>query len=159
MGKGSEFVVRLPIAASSEAETQETEKIDHGEFVPLRVLVIDDNVDAADSFSMLLKSMGHNVRTVYDGPAGIAKAQEFSPDVVMLDIGMPVMSGYDVARALRGGAADYVLVAVTGWGHEAAKRQAREAGFAHHLVKPISESAIIELLAMVAKQRGSRKPG
>ena len=127
--------------------------MDSEEFVPLRVLVIDDNLDAANSLALLLKSMGHELRTVYDGPAGIAMAQEFSPEVVMLDIGMPVMSGYDVARALRAVSKDSVLVAVTGWGHEAAKRQAREAGFDLHLVKPVSDAMLAQMLADIAKNR------
>ena len=129
------------------------------EFLPLRILVVDDNVDAANSLSLLMKSMGHETRAVYDGPSGIAMAQEFSPDVVMLDIGMPVMNGYDVARALRAASLRYVLVAVTGWGHEAAKRQAREAGFDHHLVKPVSESEVIELLALIAQRHRSAQAG
>ena len=104
LGKGSEFIVRLPIAVDLEQpERRKRSRSAAVNSVPLRVLVVDDNVDAADSLSLLMKSMGHEVRTVYDGPSGIAMAQEFSPDVVMLDIGMPVMSGYDVARALRGG--------------------------------------------------------
>jgi CheY-like chemotaxis protein len=78
-------------------------------------------------------------------------AQEFFPDVVMLDIGMPVMSGYDVARALRASGSRHVIVAVTGWGHEAAKRQAREAGFDHHLVKPIGESELFDVLARISR--------
>ena len=124
----------------------------------MRILVVDDNVDAANSLSLLMKSMGHETRAVYDGPSGIAMAQEFTPDVVMLDIGMPVMNGYDVARALRAASLRYVLVAVTGWGHEAAKRQAREAGFDHHLVKPVSESQVIELLALIAHRHRSARP-
>jgi len=122
---------------------------------PMRVLVIDDNVDAANSLCLLLQSMGHTVRAVYDGPSGIAMAQEFMPEVVMLDIGMPVMSGYDVARALRASASRYVIVAVTGWGHEAAKRQSREAGFDHHLVKPVSEAQLAEVLATITRTRAT----
>jgi CheY-like chemotaxis protein len=95
------------------------------------------------------------VRAVYDGPSGIAMAQEFVPEVVMLDIGMPVMSGYDVARALRASSSRYVIVAVTGWGHEAAKRQSREAGFDHHLVKPVSEAQLAEVLATITRTRAT----
>jgi len=123
---------------------------------PLRVLVIDDNVDAANSLCLLLQSMGHTVRAVYDGPSGLAMAQEFTPEVIMLDIGMPVMSGYDVARALRASAMRYVIVAVTGWGHEAAKRQSREAGFDHHLVKPVSEAQLAEVLATITRTRATQ---
>ncbi|HEU4693274.1 MAG TPA: response regulator, partial [Vicinamibacterales bacterium] len=86
--------------------------------------------------------------------AGIATAQEFAPTIALLDIGMPGMNGYDVARALRSSLPHCVAVAVTGWGHDAAKRQSREAGFAHHLVKPVSESDLIKVLAEIARVRG-----
>ena len=154
LGKGSEFVVRLPIWPKAPAAVTDPRTEQGGEsFAPLRILVIDDNHDAADSLCLLLHSLGQEARAMYDGPSGIAAMQDFAPDVVMLDIGMPKMSGYEVARALRAGSAPLVIVAVTGWGHEAAKRQAREAGFDHHLVKPVSEAALLELLKRVAGQR------
>jgi len=157
LGKGSEFVVRLPLAAAPAAA-------DSGDVVvareagarSLRVLIIDDNVDAANSLCMLLTSLGHSARAAYGGPAGIAMAQEFSPDVVLLDLGMPVMSGYDVARALRASHPGMVLVAVTGWGDEAAKNKSRESGFDHHLVKPVAESALIDLLGTVLGEQAAR---
>ena len=156
LAKGSEFVVRLPIGESLRREPRgDPAPLIPDQSPPLRVLVIDDNEDAADSFCMLMKAMGHEVRAAYNGPSGIAVAQEFDPDAVMLDIGMPGMSGYEVARALRADAAGHVLVAVTGWGDEAAKRQAREAGFDHHLVKPVNESVLIELLAGISKNRSA----
>jgi len=156
LGKGSEFIVRLPLAARPPGErTEEQARSQDAAQRPMRVLVIDDNVDAANSLCLLLQSMGHTVRAVYDGPSGIAMAQEFVPEVVMLDIGMPVMSGYDVARALRASASRYVIVAVTGWGHEAAKRQSREAGFDHHLVKPVSEAQLAEVLATITRTRAA----
>jgi PAS domain S-box-containing protein len=159
LGKGSEFIVRLPMAAPcASIPPPDARNVAPDEFQPLRILAVDDNVDAANSLSLLLKSMGHETRAVYDGPSGIAMAQEFAPDVVMLDIGMPVMNGYDVARALRTASLRYVLIAVTGWGHEAAKRQAREAGFDHHLVKPVSEGEVIELLSVIAHRRRSCRP-
>jgi CheY-like chemotaxis protein len=154
LGKGSEFIVRLPLTQRPAADppAREEQSIDPAPR-PMRVLVIDDNVDAANSLCLLLQSMGHTVRAVYEGPSGIAMAQEFTPEVVMLDIGMPVMSGYDVARALRASSSRYVIVAVTGWGHEAAKRQSREAGFDHHLVKPVNEEQLAEVLASIARTR------
>jgi PAS domain S-box-containing protein len=154
LGKGSEFIVQLPIThAIAPVPPKEPEP---SEFRPFRILVVDDNQDAANSLAMLLKTLGHDVRTMYDGPSAIAAAQELLPEVVMLDIGMPVMNGYDVARALRAGHPDVIIVAVTGWGHEAAKRQAKSAGFDHHLVKPVAESMLIELLARVAAERQGR---
>jgi PAS domain S-box-containing protein len=152
LGKGSEFIVRLPVSPRlGQAEAGESPPAEESGAAPLRVLVIDDNVDAANSLCLLLQSLGHAVRATYDGPSGIAMAQEFQPDAVLLDIGMPVMSGYDVARALRASSGRYVIVAVTGWGHEAAKRQAREAGFDHHLVKPVSEAELTSVLARIAR--------
>jgi len=152
--KGSEFIVRLPLQS---IEPRPGFEVGAGEvareFVSLRILAVDDNVDAADSLSTLLSAMGHETRVAYDGPSGIAVAQAFAPEVAMLDIGMPSMNGYDVARALRSMLPGLVIVAVTGWGHDAAKRQAREAGFDHHLVKPLQESTLIELLSNVARDR------
>jgi PAS domain S-box-containing protein len=157
LGKGSEFIVRLPLTSHAGAgKSAEEDPLHERAPRPLRVLVIDDNVDAANSLCLLLQSMGHAVRAVYDGPSGIAMAQEFNPQVVMLDIGMPVMSGYDVARALRASSSRYVIVAVTGWGHEAAKRQSREAGFDHHLVKPVSEAQLAEVLGTITHARTAR---
>jgi PAS domain S-box-containing protein len=152
LGKGSEFMVRLPLVPRpSEEPADAAPSLQALPPRPLRVLVIDDNVDAANSLCLLLQAMGHTVRAVYDGPAGIAMAPEFAPEVIMLDIGMPVMSGYDVARALRASSALYAIVAVTGWGHEAAKRQSREAGFHHHLVKPVGEAQLAEVLGSITR--------
>jgi PAS domain S-box-containing protein len=157
LGKGSEFIVRLPLASRPETTGPVVADQSHERASrPLRVLVIDDNVDAANSLCLLLQSMGHTVRAVYDGPSGIATAQDFAPEVVMLDIGMPVMSGYDVARALRASSSRYVIVAVTGWGHEAAKRQSREAGFDQHLVKPVSEAQLAQVLDNITRARSAR---
>ena len=155
LGKGSEFIVRLPMRQASTAyvPTPEPEASDFNQF---RILVADDNQDAANSLGLLLQTLGHDVQTVYDGPSTIAAAQEHTPEVVLLDIGMPVMSGYDVARALRAGGKPMIIVAITGWGHEAAKRQSRAAGFDYHLVKPVGESALIELLASIAREHQRR---
>ena len=154
LGKGSEFIVRLPIIAPPEkAGSARMDDAAEAAGVSLRLLVIDDNVDATNSLGLLLQALGHTVRTAYDGPTGIALAREFAPDVVLLDLGMPGMSGYDVARALRAQGSRQTIVAVTGWGDTAAKRQAREAGFDHHLVKPVDEADLIGLLGDVAKSR------
>jgi PAS domain S-box-containing protein len=159
LGKGSEFIVRLPLAVREEGSSERGPEL-RAESAPehFKVLVIDDNVDAANSLSLLLQALGHSVRAAYEGPSGIAMAQEFSPDVVMLDIGMPVMNGFEVARALRAASPRYVLVAVTGWGHEAAKRQAREAGFDHHLVKPAGEAELLQVLSRISHARVERLP-
>jgi PAS domain S-box-containing protein len=153
LGKGSEFILRLPLTPPKAASSESLPAPEPQEFRPLRILVVDDNRDAADSLALLLRALGHEVRVMYDGPSAIATAQEQMPEVVMLDIGMPVMNGYDVARALRAGHSRLTLVAVTGWGHDAAKRQAQAAGFDHHLVKPVAESMLVEMLARVAADR------
>jgi PAS domain S-box-containing protein len=156
-GKGSEFVVRLPIGTRTRLPAPAVSIAESpGDFQPFRVLVVDDNVDFADSLCVLIKTLGHETRAVYDGPAAIAAAEEFAPDVTMLDIGMPIMNGYQVARALRHANTSRHIVAVTGWGHAAAQRQAREGGFDHHLVKPVSESKLIELLASLSAERAAR---
>ena len=154
-GKGAEFVVRLPVSrrVPSTPSVQIAEP-PAKDFRTHRILVVDDNVDAATSLASLMTDLGHRVRTAFDGPSGIAIAQEFDPDVALLDIGMPGMNGYDVSRALRSAQPSCVTIAVTGWGHDAAKRQAREAGFEHHLVKPVGESELIKVLAKVARDRG-----
>ena len=155
LGKGTEFFMRLPLIRH-RVDPLPSAEAPSTDFHPFRILVADDNQDAANSLGLLLQALGHDMRAVYDGPGAIGVAQEFSPDIVLLDIGMPVMSGYDVARALRAAQKPITIIAITGWGHEAARRQARAAGFDHHLVKPVSESALIALLALIARERAQR---
>jgi CheY-like chemotaxis protein len=114
-----------------------------------RVLVVDDNVDAADSIAWLLQLGGHEVRVAYDGPTALLIAQAFRPQVVLLDIGMPGMDGYEVCRRLRQqpGTERAVLIALTGWGQDEDRRRSGEAGFDHHFVKPVEPSALQKLLA------------
>ncbi len=122
------------------------------------MLVIDDNEDAADSFCMLMKAMGHEVRAAYDGPSGIVVAQEFDPDVVMLDIGMPGMSGYEVARALRGDC-DRVMCWWPSPAGATRPRNARRARRASIITwsSPCSESVLIDLLAGISKSRSATR--
>ncbi len=118
----------------------------------LRVLVADDDRDTADSCALLLRLAGHEVRSVYSGAEALIAAASFHPQMAFLDIAMPEMSGYDVARAIR--AADWggemVLVAVTGWARQADKHQASASGFDHHLVKPIDFKSLQAVLAQCA---------
>lgn len=119
-----------------------------------RVLVVDDNVDAADSLATLLDVMGYNVRIAYDGPEAIEAADEFLPEVALLDIGLPQLSGYDIARHVREKRGeDVLLVAITGWGQEEDRRRAREAGFDHHFTKPADFDALLELIDQEFKRR------
>ena len=116
---------------------------------PLSVLVVDDNADAADSLAELLELLGNEVRTAYDGEAGVRAAGEFRPAVILCDIGMPKVNGYEAARRVRAEAwgNGMVLVALTGWGQDDDRRKTSEAGFDHHLVKPVEFAALTKLLA------------
>jgi CheY-like chemotaxis protein len=113
-----------------------------------RILVVDDNKDSADSLSMMLGITGMDVRTAYDGLEAVAAAAAFNPDVVLLDIGLPKLNGYEVARRIREHpwGKDMVLVAVTGWGQEEDRRRSQEAGFNAHMVKPVDPAALQRLL-------------
>jgi signal transduction histidine kinase len=154
-GKGSEFVVRLPALLPKQPIGAEGSAGERGESVGAarqrRILVVDDNVDAAESLAILLRLLGHDVRVAHDGPAGLAAVEAAPPDLVFLDIGMPVMNGYEVAQRLRQrpGPDHVVLVAVTGWGQEEDRRRSREAGFDHHLVKPVEPEALRQVLALL----------
>jgi CheY-like chemotaxis protein len=119
---------------------------------PRRVLVVDDNLDAAEGLAMLLSLKGHQVATAYDGQGAIDRAREFVPDVVLLDIGLPRLDGFEVARRLRQEHAGrpLLLVALTGYGQERDRLRAREAGFDHHLLKPVRLEMLEQLLAPAA---------
>ena len=112
-----------------------------------RVLVVDDNADAADSLAMLLLARGDAVRTAYDGEEALEADGDFLPQVVLLDIGLPKMSGFDVARGIRAARGPRVLiVAITGWGQEEDRQRSREAGFDHHFTKPVDIERLLELI-------------
>jgi CheY-like chemotaxis protein len=115
------------------------------------VLVVDDNVDAATSLALLLKLDGHDVKLAHDGPAALTAARACSPQVILLDIGLPGMSGYDVARELRRDPAfaETMLVALTGYGQAEDRRKSKSAGFDHHLTKPIDDEALAALFDSV----------
>jgi len=155
-GKGSEFVVRLPIiieVSKPHASGDEEEKPVKSS---LRVLVVDDNRDSADSLALMLRVMGNDTQRAYDGQDGVDVAARFRPDVVLLDIGLPVLNGYDACRRIRGEpwGKGVVLIAMTGWGQDEDRRRSLEAGFDHHLVKPLDPRALMKMLAelQVAKQ-------
>ena len=128
--------------------------------VPFRVLVVDDNVDAADTLAAVLDIMGHTTQVVHDGAQALAVTPQFLPEVVFLDIGLPGMNGYDVARALRQtpAGAHAVLIALTGWGAEDDRSQSSAAGFDHHLTKPANLHAIGELLATISTDQNKNRP-
>ena len=152
-GKGSTFSVRLPLPANPEARTGDGRRVGEPRVrvprVRLRVLLVDDNVDAAESLRDFFGLLGHEVQVAHDGPGALRLAGEWAPDLALLDIGLPGMDGYELARQLRAVASDAYLVAATGYGQEADRRAAREAGFDRHLVKPLG---VDELEAMVNEQ-------
>jgi CheY-like chemotaxis protein len=117
--------------------------------------VVDDNVDTVLSFSMLLKESGNEVRTAHDGPTAVQIATEYVPDVVLLDIGLPGLNGYEVAKQIRTKPTlkNVVLVALTGYGQESDRQASMEAGFNHHLIKPARLEQVRKILASVAEQR------
>jgi CheY-like chemotaxis protein len=144
LGRGATFTVRLPLAAGAPAEPEAGTAMPVGE-TRTRVLVVDDNVDAAESLAMMLGLEGHDVRVAFSGTEGLLVACQFVPRVAFLDIGMPGMSGYELATRLREEPAleGLRLVAVSGWGGEADKRRAREAGFDRHLTKPVNVADVV----------------
>jgi CheY-like chemotaxis protein len=150
-GKGSEFIVRLPCLRKPTPLSRRPEPVQAGYSTssPRRILVVDDNVDAAGSLSALLEHAGHEVRTTHDGPGALEEARTFRPEVVLLDIGLPGMDGYEVAREIRRltWGNETLLVAVTGYGQEEDRRCSREAGFDAHLVKPVDPEALRALLS------------
>jgi len=156
-GQGSTFTVRLPLRpgtphAPGPAAQAGAGAPDAGG--PLRVLVVDDNLDAADSLTALLEALGHTTMVAHDGPQGLAAAHAFLPDLVLLDIGLPGMSGHEVAREIRRSAElrKVVLIALTGWGSESDQRLSQDAGFDQHLIKPVSLEALEQ--ALLAAERG-----
>ncbi len=150
--QGSEFIVRLPLAPELDADDtapQLGEARPAAPFYGQRILVVDDNRDAADTLGLLLEADGGEVRVVYDGRAALAMAETFQPTSVLLDLGMPGMDGYEVARRLRQDErlAGTRIVALTGWGQDADRRQTRNRGFSHHLTKPVSMEDLHRILA------------
>ena len=151
LGRGSEFVVRLPApAAMATTAPQEGRSASGAGYPRRRILVVDDNVDSAKSLARLLERLyGQEVRVAHDGPEALAAAEEFRPELVLLDIGLPGMDGNEVARRLRSRPEfeGTRIVALTGWGQESDVERSRAAGFDHHLVKPADTEAILELIA------------
>lgn len=149
LGLGSEFIVRLPLAMPDSAAFPAP-----GHPVPIerprrRVLIADDNEDATESLSMLLELAGHEVQVAHDGRSALSRAEAFQPEFAVLDIGMPHLNGYDVARRVREQpwGANIRLIALTGWGSNIDRQRTLEAGFDHHLTKPIDPDELQEIIA------------
>ncbi|PPD45809.1 MAG: hybrid sensor histidine kinase/response regulator [Methylocystis sp.] len=147
LDRGSEFIVRLPLAPMQEAPSER--KPAALPALHLKALVVDDNSDVADSFAMLLESMGVEVRVAYSGADALVIVSEFAPRLAFLDLGMPGMDGFETARRIRSGPGGQgvVLVALSGWGRDDDRRRALEAGFSTHCVKPIDIETLRKLLA------------
>ena len=161
MGEGSEFVVRLPLASNEAQDT--SNEFDAASNLapsnsplaaPLKILVVDDNVDTVLGFSMLLKASGHDVRTAHDGLSAVETAIDYRPNVVLLDIGLPGLNGYEVAKRLRQhpDLKNTVLIALTGYGQDADRQTSQQAGFDHHLVKPARFDQLKKILATVQER-------
>jgi CheY-like chemotaxis protein len=161
-GKGSRFTVRLPLATSSP--TQEEDGAGAPAPAPQaaarRVLVADDNRDAADTLAMLIEFEGHSVMLAYDGAAALEAFGRFNPDIVLLDLGMPRLSGIEVAQRIRAAESGThaMLVAITGWGQSGDRARTLAAGFDHHLTKPVDVGRLRELLR-AGPAAGRGKPG
>jgi PAS domain S-box-containing protein len=148
-GRGSEFVVRLPALGEGRVLSAAADAREQVAATPARrILVVDDNRDAADSLGLLLRMMGNEVHTAHDGLEAVGAASAFRPDVILLDIGLPKLNGYEVARRIREqeGGSDVLLIALTGWGHDEDRRRSREAGFDRHLTKPVEFRTLQKLL-------------
>lgn len=151
LGRGSAFIVRLPLAGKEATEEPMLATTPTPLSATRKILVIDDDHDVADSLVMFLETFGATVRVAYSGASGVEALSAFKPDLVFLDLGMPVMDGYETARRIRAlpeGRA-VKLVALTGWGQEQIYDRARAAGFDSHLTKPAGFEALQELLASV----------
>ncbi|HEY9232209.1 MAG TPA: ATP-binding protein, partial [Blastocatellia bacterium] len=153
-GRGSEFVVRLPAFADDFKALAEDDTAvgDLRESACYRVLVVDDNIDSAESMALLLELYGHQMRIAHDGPAALEAARRFRPQVVVLDIGLPGMDGYEVARHLRADAQTQraILIAMTGYGQSEDRQQSMRAGFDHHLVKPLDPDVLQAIILSYA---------
>jgi CheY-like chemotaxis protein len=149
LGRGSEFTVRLPIGIIGIPNHAMRISCDGEQAsVSRRVLIADDNQDSAESLAMLLRIEGHEVVVVHDGPEALAAVAQFKPEFALLDIGMPRLSGYEVAKKIREAepASAVKLIAVTGWGQHSDKARARFSGFDHHFTKPVEPERLMELL-------------
>lgn len=148
-GQGSEFTVSLPLSAVSvPVDVPAPPPVPRVSSERRRILIADDNVDAADTLALLLQGSGRDVRVVYDGEAAIREAEDFRPDLMLLDIGMPGLSGHETCRRIRRQpwGASVVIAAVSGWGQSGDREQSAAAGFDAHLVKPVDPDALLRLL-------------
>jgi PAS domain S-box-containing protein len=158
-GQGSEFVLTLPLSSATlpqESVAPMVASLTNGQ---RRILIADDNEDAALTLAMMLMLMGHEAETVSDGEAAVKRAANYRPDLVLLDLGMPVLDGYEACSRIRQEpwGKDMTLVALTGWGQEESRRRSRESGFDHHVIKPIDAAELCQLLRVPVLTSSSNK--
>ena len=148
LGRGSEFIVRLPVAAETTEPPSRKPVAAPAATAGLRILIVDDSADGAESLAMLLQAGGYETHQAYDGLEAIEAAARLRPDAVLLDIGLPKLNGYEACRRIREQpwGKDLLLVALTGWGTEEDRNRSREAGFNAHLVKPVDYAVLIQVL-------------
>jgi signal transduction histidine kinase/ActR/RegA family two-component response regulator len=159
-GRGSEFVVHLPLAsARRDARGGEMRVKPSAVLGPRRVLVVDDNHDAADSLSILLRLLGADVRIAYNGPDALEAYSTYQPSVVFLDIGMPGMDGHEVAERIRSQSRSVTLIGLTGWGQEEDRKRSQAAGFDYHLIKPADVDALETLLTSLSRRSEDAEAG
>jgi len=153
-GRGSRFIVRLPMSTQPEEDRAMNQEGQSGQHPRRRVLIVDDNRDSANTLGMLLELLGNDVRTAYDGHQALTEADAFVPDVILLDLGLPQLNGYEVAGRIRANAKlkGVTLVALTGWGQDEDRRRSKEAGFDHHLVKPADPADVQKILAKISSK-------
>jgi len=161
LGRGSEFIIRLPVLVAGAETAPQSPKHDASLVASRRVLVVDDSEDGAESMAMILQFAGHETCKAYDGVAALEAAERFRPDVVLLDIGLPRMNGYEVCRRLRQEAwgREMTIVALTGWGQEEDRNRSKEAGFDMHMVKPVDFDALLQLLGSVPSKSDAQARG
>jgi CheY-like chemotaxis protein len=149
LGTGSTFTVRLPLCEYAEPQLSiEPRATRAGEAARMRILVVDDNRDTATSGALLLKMLGHEVEVAFDGPSALEMARTFQPEAMLLDIGLPGMTGYEVAKKLRDeGFQKTRIVAVSGYGQPEDRQRSQEAGCDDHLVKPVDQAALLSILS------------
>ena len=155
VGKGSEFVIRLPVLKL--AKTSECQRTGAAPVKPSRarrILVVEDNRDSAESLAMLLELSGHETRIAYNGEDALGEAAQYQPDCILLDIGLPKLNGYEACRRIReqAWAKNATIIALTGWGQEEDRSKSMQVGFDAHLVKPVDESALLEVLETRPRQ-------
>lgn len=147
-GRGTEFVIRLPARPEEAVPVRPAEPAASSQSARRKILVVDDNRDSATTLAMLLKITGNELQTAHDGQEAVTKAEQFRPEVILLDLGMPIMDGYEACRAIRlqPWGRPMKIIALTGWGQESDRRQSREAGFDAHLVKPVEHAVLVKTL-------------